>query len=318
MSITSRVVAVEEHYLDADIARARSRSAEPYLPLVERLSDIGALRLADMDAAGIDVQVISHGAPSLDALDAAALVPLIRRTNDRLHQAISHAPERFAAFALLPTIDPVAAADELERAVDRLGFKGAMIHGLVRGAFLDEKRFWPIFERAEALDVPIYIHPARPHQAVIDAYLKDYATEFPTMLSAAWGFTIEAATQGIRLILSGLFEAHPRLKIILGHLGESLPFSLWRIDEALSQNGRNAEGWFRDQFCENFYVTTSNFSTSALQCCLTELGADRILFAVDWPFADNVRAMDWLAGIRMSPDDRRKILGGNAARILRL
>src|SRR5687768_121724 len=262
-----RVIALEEHYWDPDIAAHFEGPEGRAPPLRERLDDLGALRLKEMDEAGIDLQVISHGAPATQRLNAETAVELAIKANDRLHAAIEQHPDRFAAFAILPTPDPSAAADELERAVTRLGFKGAMVHGLDHGRFLDDKMFWPIFERAQALDVPIYVHPAEPHPAVIEAYYKDYAKDFPAILSAGWGFTVETATQGIRMVLSGVFDAYPRLKIIIGHLGESLPFSLWRIDHALSRKGNKSLA-FRDTFCEHVWITTSgNFSDPALLCC---------------------------------------------------
>jgi predicted TIM-barrel fold metal-dependent hydrolase len=272
-----------------------------------------------MDEAGIDLQVLSHGAPALQRIDAESALPLARRANDRLQQAILKHPARFAGFAVVPTTaDPGAAADELERAVTKLGFKGAMIHGLSNGLFLDDKRFWPIFERAQALDVPVYMHPAVPHKAVIEAYYKDYLETFPNLMTAAWGFTVETATQGIRLVLSGVFEAYPRLKIILGHLGESLPFSLWRIDMALQRQG-NRPTPFRDTFREHFWITTSgNFSTPALLCCVMEMGADRILFSVDYPFVPNPPGTKWMETVPLGPEDRAKILNGNAKRLLKL
>ena len=147
--------------------------------LRHRLDDLGELRLKEMDEAGIDVQVLSHGAPGDAALDAETAVPLARGANDRLDETVHANPDRFAGFATLPTADPKAAADELERAVTKLGFKGAMVHGLTNGLFLDDKRFWPIFERAQALDVPIYLHPRIPHPAVIEAYYKDYVEGLP-------------------------------------------------------------------------------------------------------------------------------------------
>jgi len=171
-----------------------------------------------MDEAGIDLQVLSHTMPGLQKLDAETAVPLARRANDRLNEAVRAHPDRFAAFAALPTANPKAAADELERTVGRLGFKGAMVNGLTNGVFLDDKRFWPIFERAQVLDVPLYMHPAIPHPAVIEAYYNDNVEKHPGILRAGRGFTVETATQGIRLVLSGVFDAHPRLKII-GHLG---------------------------------------------------------------------------------------------------
>jgi 2,3-dihydroxybenzoate decarboxylase len=218
----------------------------------------------------------------------------------------------------LPTAEPTAAADELERAVTRLGFKGAMVHGLTNGAFLDQKQFWPIFERAQALDVPLYMHPAVPHKAVVEAYYQDYLEQFPGLMTAAWGFTVECATQGIRLVLSGVFDAYPKLKIILGHLGESLPFSLWRIDMALARQF-NRSTPFRDCFREHFWITTSgNFSTPALLCCVMEMGVDRIMFSVDYPFVPNPPGMKWMEGIPLGPEDRAKILSANAQRLLKL
>src|SRR5438045_7621345 len=167
-----------------------------------------------MDAAGIDMQVLSHGAPAVKRREAELAVRLARGANDRLAETVRSHPDRFAGFAMLPTADPKAAADELERAVTKLGFKGAMVHGLTGSLFLDDKRFWPIFERAQALDVPLYLHPAIPHPAVIDAYYKDYVDKYPNLLRAAWGFAIDATTQGLRMVLSQLFDTYPRLKII--------------------------------------------------------------------------------------------------------
>jgi predicted TIM-barrel fold metal-dependent hydrolase len=316
-----KVIALEEHYWDRDVAaHFGERGSELRDPrLQERLFDLGALRLREMDEAGIDFQVLSHGAPSLQRLEAGVAVPLARKANDRLDEIVKANPGRFAAFAQLPTADPKAAADELERAVTRLGFKGAMLHGLTQhGEFLDLPKFWPIYERAAALDVPIYLNPAVPHKAVIDAYYRDYLGKFPGLMTAAWGFTVETATQGLRLVLSGVFDAHPGLKIILGHLGESLPFSAWRIDMALARPGNTASA-FRDTFRNHFWITTSgNFSTPALLCCVMEMGADRILFSVDYPFVPNPPGVHWMRDVPLGPEDRAKILSGNARRLLRL
>jgi 2,3-dihydroxybenzoate decarboxylase len=239
--------------------------------------------------------------------------------NDRLRAICTARPDRFAGFASLPTTVPEACADELDRAVTELGLKGAMIHGLTGdGVFFDDKRFWPVFERAQALDVPLYMHPAVPHKAVIDAYYRDYLDQFPGLMTAAWGFGVETATQGIRLVLSGVFEAYPRLKIILGHLGEGLPFHLWRIDMALARQG-NRKTPFRDTFREHFWITTSgNFSTPALLCCVMEMGVDRILFSVDYPFVPNGPGPKWMETVPLSTEDKAKILHGNAQRLLRL
>jgi len=315
-----QVIALEEHYLDPEVARhfneagPEARDAQ----LRERLHDVGELRIREMDEVGIDIQVLSHSAPATQRFDAETAPAIARAANDRLRERVRASNGRFEAFAALPTANPHAAADELERAVTKLAFKGAMIHGLTNGHFIDERQFWPIFERAKALDVPIYIHPAVPHPAVVEAYYRDYLKEFPGLLTAAWGFTVETATQGIRLVLSGLFEAYPGLKIIMGHLGESLPFSLWRIDMALGRQG-NRKSAFRDSFRQHFWITTSgNFSTPALLCSVMEMGADRILFSVDYPFVPNAPGVQWMAHVPLGPEDREKILSGNAKRLLKL
>src|ERR1700740_804327 len=218
------IIALEEHYFDPEVKRHITGLDMTNAPrIVERRDDVGALRLREMDEAGIDMQVLSHANPGLQKLDAETAVRLARGANERPHEALRAHPARFAAFAAIPTPDPQAAADELERTVTRLGFKGALVNGLTNGRFLDDKQFWPLFERAQALDVPLYMHPAIPHPAVIEAYYKDYVEKHPGILRAGWGFTVETATQGIRLVLSGVFDAYPRLKIIFGHLGEGLP-----------------------------------------------------------------------------------------------
>jgi predicted TIM-barrel fold metal-dependent hydrolase len=202
--------------------------------------------------------------------------------------------------------------------VKELGFKGAMMHGLANGTFLDDKKFWPIYARAEKLDVPIYLHPALPQADVSRVYYDDYVKDFPTVARPAWGYTVETATTAIRLVLSGVFERHPKLKIILGHLGETLPFLVWRIDQALKRPGQKSLS-FRDIFCGNYYITTSgNFSNPALLCCVMEMGVDHILFAVDWPFVMNPPALDWMQSVPLSDEDKAKILSGNAKRLLKM
>ena len=319
MAAKSYIIALEEHYFDAEVKQHITGLDATNVPrIVQRLDDLGELRLREMDEAGIDLQVLSLANPGLQKLDAATAVPLARRANDRLYEAVRAHPDRFAAFAAIPTPDPNAAADELERAVTRYGFKGALVNGLTNGLFLDDKRFWPIFERAQALNVPLYMHPSIPHPAVIDVYYKDYIAQYPSLLRAAWGFTVETATQGVRLVLSGVFDAYPGLKIILGHLGEGLPFYLWRISMGLARDSRGGKS-FRDVFCEHFYITTSGFfSDPALLCCMMEMGIDRILFSVDYPFVDNPPGTKWTETLPICAEDKEKLLNGNAKRLLKL
>jgi predicted TIM-barrel fold metal-dependent hydrolase len=311
------VVALEEHYWDPNVIQHYQGTDRAAL-LKQRLLDLGELRIREMDEANIDFQVISHANPGVQRMDAETAVPLAKAANDGLAEVIAAHPDRFAAFATLPTPDPKAAADELERTVTQLGFKGAMVNGPTNGVWLDDKRFWPIFERAQALDMPIYLHPSAPHPAVVDVYYTDYLADFPALSAAAWGFMVETATEAIRLVLSGLFTAYPDLKIILGHMGEAIPFALWRIDNSLNRAG-NKPIHFKDEFCSHFYVTTSGFfSTPALLCCMMEMGVDRVLFSVDYPFEENPPGTAWFEHVQLSPEDREKILNGNAARILKL
>jgi 2,3-dihydroxybenzoate decarboxylase len=311
------VIALEEHYWDPDLlALFPGREGKRVSDVEKRLLDMGELRTREMDEAGIDMQVLSHGAPGTQKLDAATAVRMARQTNDRLAAFVQTNPKRFAALCLLPTPDPAAAADELERAVTRLGMKGAMIHGLTNGKFIDEPNFWPIFERAQALDVPIYLHPAFPSPVVTDAYYKEYAATYPLLTGPGLGFTVEALTQGVRFVISGVFEKYPKLKIILGHLGEGIPFLLWRIDQFLP---RSTGSSFKDIFRNNFYLTTSGFfSDTALTASITEMGIDHVMFSVDWPFNSNKAGTDWLKSLPLSATDKAKMAGGTAKALLKL
>jgi predicted TIM-barrel fold metal-dependent hydrolase len=323
-----RVIAIEEHFITpmyrehvgANEFRRfylKSRSEELGHDIVEQNSDLGQKRLAHMDAAGIDMQVLSFGSPGPQAFAADVAIPMARDANERLYQTMEKYPGRFAGFAALATADPEAAARELERCVTKLGFKGAMIHGHQRGSFLDERRYWPIFERAEALDVPIYLHPTLPHPDAIKAYFEGYEE----LARAGWGFAVDTSCHFLRIVFAGVFDAYPKLKIILGHLGEGLPFAMHRLDEhtraAAARRGlkRSPIDYLRD----NLFVTTSgNWYEPAFQCTLAALGADRILFAVDWPYEANKTGVKFLKKISVSDSDREKIAHRNAEYLLKL
>ena len=306
-----KVIALEEHFTSPGL---RALRGEKDTPIQRKLDDLGELRIREMDEAGIDLQVISENNPATQNLDAETAVKLARASNDVLHEAVRRRPDRFAGFATLPTPDPKAAADELERAVAKLGFRGAMIMGLTQGHFMDHKRFRPIFERAVGLDVPLYIHPTPPHPAVQEAYFKEY----PVLAVAPLGFTLETLTHTFRLIVSGLFDEFPTLKIIVGHLGETAPFLLWRTDNILSERAPMPRA-FAEYYREHFWLTTSGaFSNSALTCSIAEMGLDRILFAVDWPFVANPPGVQWLERAPISDEEKVKILSGNAKKLLRM
>jgi 2,3-dihydroxybenzoate decarboxylase len=310
-----RIIAIEEHYSDAKVGSGFGGRGPA---ITDRLKDLGEWRIREMDEAGIDVQVLSMAGGDLYQMDPDSAVAAAKGANDRLYEAVKAHPDRFAAFAALPTTNPKAAADELERCVTKLGFKGAMTHGLTKGVFLDRPEFEPMWERAAALDAPIYMHPSQPHPTVIDTYYKDYLKTFPGIVSAPLGYTVETAVQGVRMVLSGVFERHPNLKIILGHMGEGLPFLLWRIDHTLKNPG-NAPIEFREIFSKHFWITTSGFfSDPALLCSMMELGADRIIFSVDWPWGNNKEGVDWLDRTMISAEDKAKIYHGNVEKLLHM
>jgi predicted TIM-barrel fold metal-dependent hydrolase len=320
-----KIIALEEHFIapreehDPPPGAQRGNDREKLLgfDVVAALLDLGEMRLAAMDAAGIDVQVLSHNQPGCQALDAATAVPAAREVNDLLSEAIKAHPDRFAGLAALPTADPAAAVKELERAVTRLGFKGAMINGHTRGAFLDDKKFWGIFECAQALGVPIYLHPSKPHPAVMQAYFDGY----PELALAAWGFGIDTGAHFLRLVFAGVFDTFPRLTFILGHLGEGLPFMLHRINDQtqLAARRRGLKRMPAQYLTENLVVTCSgNFSAPAFLCTVTALGIDNVLFSVDWPYESNVAAVDFLKRQPLEQHDIEKVAHLNAERVLRL
>lgn len=314
-----RVIAIEEHYYDENVVEHYTGIDKSTGGFVrDALFEVGEKRVQSMDETGIDVQILSHGAPSTQRLDAATGIPVAKAANDRLKEICDAYPDRLMGFAQLPTADPAVAADELSRSVNELGFKGAMIHGLIgdQRLFPDNEMFWPIYARAQELGVPIYLHPANIHPAVAEAYLNDYAAEYPGLMNAGWGFTMETATIGIRMVLSRVFERYPDLQIILGHLGETLPFLMWRIDLALNRPGNDGVA-FRNVFTSNFHITTSGFfSDPAMLCCIQEMGTDRLLFAIDYPFVPNEPGPMWMERLMLNATDKAKILHGNAEKLL--
>ena len=321
-----RVITLEEHFwtdalTDALTEANRSALAMPRLgALADELRDLGERRLADMDAAGIDVQVLSVAPPAAQELDPATAVRLAREANDRLAGAVEDYPARFAGFATLPTPDPDAAAAELERTVTGYGFKGALINGHTGGRFLDDEKFWPIFARAEALGVPVYLHPTYPTAQAMEVYYQGFGDQVSaTLATGGWGWHAETGLHVLRIILGGVFDRFPGLQMIIGHMGENLPFSLARADERLTPVATGLKRRVADYFRDHFYVTTSGYFTDPpLLCALMVLGADRILFSVDYPFASNSRGRAFLDAAPVSEADREKIAHGNAERLLGL
>jgi hypothetical protein len=287
--------------------------------LLEQLCDVGARRIAEMDAAEIDIQVLSLTSPGVEQLDAPEAMALAREANEFVADAVRNSPTRFAGFATIPTAAPDQAADELERTVRDHGFKGAMINGHVRGRYLDDKFFWPILERAQSLKVPIYLHPTQPPQAVLNASYGGFAPAVSYMLAnAGWGWHIETAIHVIRLVLGGAFDRYPRLQVIIGHLGEGLPFMMQRLDAmppAMTKLERPISAYLR----ENLHYTFSGFNfTPTFLNLLLEVGAERIMFSADHPYASMQEARAFLNRLPVSTADRERIAHGNAERLLGL
>ncbi len=271
-----------------------------------------------MDAAGIDVQVLSLTFPGVEQLEAAEAVAFARETNDLLGEAVRRHPDRFAGFAALPTASPQAAADELERTIGEYGFKGALINGHTRGRYLDDSFFWPILERAEALGVPIYLHPTPPPQPVIEA---SYTGNFVAGLlaTAAWGWHVETATHVLRLIVGGAFDRYPNLQLVVGHMGEGLPFFMPRLEVALPVEVTKLERPVGSYLRENLHYTFGGFNwVQAFLDLVLQVGVERVMFSADHPYASMAQARAFLDKLPASPADKERIAHTNAEHLLRL
>jgi len=283
--------------------------------LLDKLLDLGEGRIKNMDMAGVDVQVLSLTAPGAEHFEPDTGTRLAREANDIASEAVKRYPDRFAAFAALAPKAPDSAAKELERAVKELGLKGWKTHANYGDTYLDDKKYWPILEKAEELDVPIYLHPTIP----ACPHLSTYGI---AMAGAAFGFGWEAALAMMRLIFSGALDQFPRLRFMLGHLGEALPFVLQRIDFAY------VRPWFdpdarpdlqrkpSDYLKQNVFMTTSgNYLQPAFMCVYEALGVDKILLATDYPYEDSEECLQFLDSLPISQEDKEKIYQENARQI---
>lgn len=327
-----RVVALEEHFtvpalvrrIDPEAIRRRgwpSPGAQP--PTMSHdaeLADLGPARLADMDAAGITVQVLSVSGPGADLVDGDAGVQLARDYNDALAQTVAAHPDRYAGFAHLPMRTPEAAADELERCTSDLRFRGALINGLTEDRFLDDPRFAPLLARAERLGVPLYLHPGIPPEAVRHAYYDGLPGQTGFILSmAGWGWHAETAVHVLRLALSGTLDRYPNLKLIVGHMGEGLEVMMARVDNVFGPSTPHLTRPVSRAVRDQVWVTTSGFfSQPPFAAAVASFGADRILFSVDYPYSPNAPARAWLDALDVSREDREKIAHGNADALLGL
>ncbi|ONM49270.1 amidohydrolase family protein [Nocardia donostiensis] len=321
-----RTIALEEHFTTPAFlsgpgrAMAEQARAAGGGPILDLLGELGDERIAAMDRAGIDVQVLSLTAPGVEQSDPREAASLARETNDHLAEAVRRHPARFAAFATLPTAVPERAADELERVVREHGFVGALINGHTRGRYLDDEFFWPILERAEALRVPIYLHPTPPPRPVVEAsYLGNYPPEVAeTFATSGWGWHIETATHVLRIVLSGAFDRFPELQLVIGHMGEGLSFMMPRFEQIMSHVVK-LERPVGEYFTTNLHYTFAAFNwTPTFLNLLLQVGADRILFATDHPYGSMDIARSFLDQLPVGRPDREQIAYRNAERLLRL
>lgn len=317
------LIALEEHYAwdpasEDNVVATWLQSNNPLG--YQRLYDRGPLRIEQMDAAGIDFQILSLFDPGVqDEPDVARAIDLARRANDDLAETVRTNSNRFGGFATLATQDPDASAIELERAVTELGLVGGLINGHCQGRYLDDPAYERLFERAQELGAPIYLHPTTPHPAVMEAWFAPYVAD--GLHLASWGFGAETGTHVLRLIYSGLFDKFPRLQMIIGHLGEMLPFAAYRIDRyyGLGGDGGSTGRLHRlpsEYLGSNFYITTSgNFCPTAFACTLEVMGADRVMFSVDYPMDDNETGAQFMASYPMDDATRRKVGCENAIQL---
>ena len=328
-----RIVALEEHCTFPDLAaRIRpeailARGLTPGgipVPAVDRrqqLQDVGSGRLADMDVAGITIQVLSVAQAGADLLPGEEGADLARAINDRLAQTVAEHPDRYAAFTHLPTSAPELAANELERCVTQHNFLGGMVNGTTGGLFLDDPKFEPLLARFEQLGVPLYIHPAPPPPAVRAVYYARLPGHSSLLLSiAGWGWHSETAIHVLRLVLSGTLDRHPKLKVIIGHMGEGLPAMFARCDQVFADEAQDRlTRTVTRTITDQVWVTTSGFfSLPPLMALLMTFGADRVLFSVDYPFSPNTKGTDFLRSLPIAEADKRKLAHGNADRLLGL
>ena len=285
--------------------------------LVSRLTDIGARRIAEMDEHGITKHLLSITAPGVQPLDTDTAIAVARITNDRMAEAVSANPDRFDALTAVAPQDPDEATRELERGMNTLGFKGFLINSHTRGEYLDDKKYWCIFEAAEALRAPLYLHPRTPSPQMIDAYLP-YGLE-----SATWGFAAETSLHIMRLIMSGVFDRFPNLVLVAGHAGEGLPFWLDRIDDryglfsSLNKAGRvpKLERRPSEYIRQNMFISTSGMNFEApLLFVIKEMGIDRVMFAADYPY-ESMKTREAVDVLGISDEDKTKIFSANAERI---
>lgn len=314
-------IALEEHFSGPGFGKYMNVmkglfEGEILASMEELLSDFDEQRLKAMDEAGIEVSVLSQTAPGLQAeADVVAAVQSARRCNDFLFEQIQRHPSRYRGFACLPMQDPVAAANELERCVRDYKFVGALVNGHTQGVYLDDRSFWPFWEKVQELDVPFYLHPMNPFDE------PHVYSGRPELNGAVYSWTCETAAHALRLVFGGVFDDFPGLRVILGHMGEGLPFMLWRLDSRIKATpfAKALKRMPSEVIRRHFVVTTSGAcADNPLLCTVSELGEDNVLFSVDYPYESSRIAAKFIENAPFSESIREKLCYKNAERVLRI
>jgi hypothetical protein len=319
-----KAITLEEHFVTTDFLRATGALGEDtpseIARMREKLLDLGEVRLRAMDEGGVSLQVLSLAAHGLDELTAQNANAVLAGVHDEAAEAIRAHPDRFAAFATPGLRNVPEAIKEMERAIGQLGFKGVLIDGTIDAKFLDNPEFFPLLEAIQSLDVPLYLHPAPPPQAVDDIYYGGLPGSTGFLLSiAGWGWHSETAIHVLRLILSGVLDRLPKLQIIIGHMGEGLPFALARSNAVLSPAAKHLKRTIAEIFAQQVSITTSGYFTRPpFECARAVVGLDRMMYSVDYPFSPTTNGQKFLDSLELNDMDRAALTHGNAERILKL
>jgi len=319
-----RTITLEEHFVTADFLKATHADGDSIPPALkavrERLLDLGPLRIAAMDEASVDLQIISLAAIGVDSLAPAEQTAVLRSVNDEAAAAVNANPTRLAAFVTPGLKEPANAVKEIDRCITQLGFKGVLLDGLTDGKFLDAPEFFPILEAAAALKVPVYVHPAPPPASIMSVYFGglDPAVAMPLSI-AGWGWHAETGLHTLRLIVSGVLDRLPALQVIIGHMGEGIPYALARSNGILSAARKSAPRTVTETFLEQVHVTTSGYFTKPpFDCCREVIGLNRMMYSVDYPFSANTKGKEFLDSLELSEADLTQLAQTNAERLLNL
>ena len=319
-----KTITLEEHFVTTDFLQATgalsSDTPSEIAHVREKLLDIGGGRLHAMDEGGVTMQVLSLAAHGLDKLTPRNGNTVLAAVHDEAAAAVRAHPDRFAAFATPGLRNIPEATKEIERAITKLRFKGVMIDGTIDGKFLDSPEFFPLLEAIQSMDVPLYLHPAPPPEAVNDIYYSGLPGMTGFLLSiAGWGWHSETAIHILRLIVSGVLDRLPKLQVIIGHMGEMLPFALARSNAVLSSAAKHLKRSVAETFADQVHITTSGYFTRPpFDCARAVLGLDRMMYSVDYPFSPTTNGQKFLAGLDLADDERNALTHGNAERLLKL